>query len=82
MCKSAIGERFLKPGDSGSLVLLNDPSGLQGTVIGIGCGGNTSNGLSYMIPIDLVVKGIEEVTQGRVVNPVYGGVATGYQTLV
>ncbi|KAF2731001.1 hypothetical protein EJ04DRAFT_567189 [Polyplosphaeria fusca] len=63
---------FLQSGDSGSIVLLNEKAkGPQeippGTILGLAFASN--NLVSYMIPMELVVKSIDAVTGGRVVQP-------------
>ncbi|KAF2728736.1 hypothetical protein EJ04DRAFT_569254 [Polyplosphaeria fusca] len=63
---------FTQKGDSGSIVLLNKKAkGPQkippGTTLGIVFASNRL--VSYMIPIELVVKSIESVTGGKVVQP-------------
>ncbi|KAF2785417.1 hypothetical protein K505DRAFT_369488 [Melanomma pulvis-pyrius CBS 109.77] len=69
------GFKFLSPGDSGSLVLYNGkpPQGGQIAVVGLGFGDNFASCASYMMPIDLVMRNIEQVTGGRVTYPVYRG---------
>ncbi|KAF2243053.1 hypothetical protein BU26DRAFT_438077 [Trematosphaeria pertusa] len=65
---------FLEPGDSGSLVLLNQPSNVPGVaIVGLGFAGNDVTLASYMIPMDLVVQDIEEITGGKVIEPQYAG---------
>lgn len=75
---------FLEPGDSGSLVLLNQHTN-EGTkdsvldneksIIGLGFGQHPSFNLSYMTSMESVIKDIEEVTEKKVEQPSYAGVA-------
>ncbi|KAF2726929.1 hypothetical protein EJ04DRAFT_570842 [Polyplosphaeria fusca] len=63
---------FLRSGDSGSIVLLNEKAkGPQerppGTVLGVAFASNDL--VSYMIPMELVIESIDAVTGGRVVQP-------------
>ncbi|KAF2108556.1 hypothetical protein BDV96DRAFT_652807 [Lophiotrema nucula] len=67
--------RFLRPGDSGSLVLYDgnlDEDGVV-AVVGLSVGENDASRASYMTPIDLVIGHIEEVTGGTVTYPRKGG---------
>lgn len=66
---------FLKPGDSGSFVLLDEKTQNSPgvTVVGLALGGRDGTPLSYMMPIDIVVKDIEKVTNAEVVNLKYAG---------
>ncbi|KAF2109328.1 hypothetical protein BDV96DRAFT_605039 [Lophiotrema nucula] len=67
-------EPFLYPGDSGSLVLLDQASNIPGvSIVGLACSGNVYTLASYMIPMDVVVADIEEVTGGQVIEPEYKG---------
>ncbi|KAF2734268.1 hypothetical protein EJ04DRAFT_523820 [Polyplosphaeria fusca] len=63
---------FIKSGDSGSLVLLNEkakgPQGIPpGTVVGMVSASN--NLVSYMVPMEVIIKSIDAATGGRVVQP-------------
>ncbi|KAF2736918.1 hypothetical protein EJ04DRAFT_550919 [Polyplosphaeria fusca] len=63
---------FIQKGDSGSIVLLNKkakgPESIPpGTMLGIVFASNRL--VSYMIPMEIVVKSIESVTGGKVVQP-------------
>ncbi|KAF2726858.1 hypothetical protein EJ04DRAFT_597072 [Polyplosphaeria fusca] len=63
---------FIRSGDSGSIVLLNEKAkGPQkippGTVLGVAFASNDL--VSYMIPMELVIESIDAVTGGRVVQP-------------
>ncbi|KAJ4286490.1 hypothetical protein N0V90_013190 [Kalmusia sp. IMI 367209] len=64
--------QFLEPGDSGCLIELNEPS-YGPSIVGLGFAANDANLASYMEPFDLVVKDIEDVTGGKVVEPRYAG---------
>jgi hypothetical protein len=69
--------QFVKPGDSGSLILLDQSSNIHGvSIVGLGFAGNDCSCASYMLPMDLVVKDIEEVTGGKVIEPRYAGQAS------
>ncbi|PSN71736.1 hypothetical protein BS50DRAFT_629873 [Corynespora cassiicola Philippines] len=68
---------FLEPGDSGSAVLLKDRSKKQATIVGLGFAGNSRTRISYMQPMDLVVKDIEEITGCKVVYPRFVGEEPG-----
>jgi hypothetical protein len=68
--------RFIKPGDSGSFVLLDSLTDIPGvSIIGLGFAGNEACLASYMIPMDLVVEDIERVTGGKVIEPRNAGMA-------
>jgi len=67
---------FLSPGDSGSVVLLNQ-SEKKAIVVGLGFAANRVTMVSYMMPIDLVLKDIEKVTGCGVIEPVFGGECLG-----
>ncbi|PSN64905.1 hypothetical protein BS50DRAFT_635746 [Corynespora cassiicola Philippines] len=61
---------FLEPGDSGSFVLLDEPSNNNDvTVAGLAFAADNYVCASYMIPFDLIVEDIEEVTGGKVIEP-------------
>jgi hypothetical protein len=64
---------FLEPGDSGCFILLNQKSS-PGVIVGLGCGTNPSVHVSYMSPMDAVVRDIEETTGIEVQEPKYAGV--------
>ncbi|KAF2003189.1 hypothetical protein P154DRAFT_591218 [Amniculicola lignicola CBS 123094] len=66
------GKEFLESGDSGAFVIL-DPSirKQKPTVVGLGFSGNQATNISYMMPMDLVIKSIEEKTGCKVVEPTY-----------
>ncbi|KAF2792312.1 hypothetical protein K505DRAFT_418517 [Melanomma pulvis-pyrius CBS 109.77] len=88
---------FLRPGDSGSLILLDpqnlgtlDDEGKTGStstsaettaqvhkhealIAGLAFANNPSSLLSYMMPIDMVIKDIESATGCTVVEPKYSG---------
>jgi hypothetical protein len=81
-CNSALN--FMEEGDSGCFVLLDPdanktPEGSNGLkpapVVGLGFGYNKVTGSAYMMPMDLVVKDIKDVTGKRVTHPVNGGMA-------
>ncbi|PSN70762.1 hypothetical protein BS50DRAFT_584352 [Corynespora cassiicola Philippines] len=66
--------QFLEAGDSGSFVILNQSSNIEGlAIVGLGFSGNKSTLASYMMPFDLLVEDIEEVTGGRVIQPYFAG---------
>ncbi|KAH8730967.1 hypothetical protein GQ44DRAFT_823101 [Phaeosphaeriaceae sp. PMI808] len=66
--------KFMKPGDSGCLVLLDEASNIPGVpIVGLGFAANDNTHASYMMPMDLVVEDIERVTGGKVEEPSYGG---------
>jgi hypothetical protein len=65
-------ELFLKAGDSGSLILLNEQS-TPGVIVGLGFGSNRSTYASYMVPMDLVLDDIKESTGMEVLEPKYCG---------
>lgn len=66
------GKEFIRPGDSGSLVLLDEAPGAK--IVGLAFGANSANLASYMTPLSLVILDIERVTGAKVVQPKYGGV--------
>jgi hypothetical protein len=59
---------FIEPGDSGSIVLLNEVT-IEACAVGLGFASNQSNYVSYMVPCDLVVKNTEKVTKCKVTTP-------------
>jgi hypothetical protein len=65
--------KFLAPGDSGSLILLQAPTVVDGekkaTIVGLGFAANPYSLVSYMAPMDLVIKYIEYVTGCTVTVP-------------
>lgn len=62
--------QFIEPGDSGSVALLDQASNVSGvSAVGLCFAANAGSYASYMIPMDLVVKDIEEVTGAKVVEP-------------
>lgn len=65
-----VGDRgaMVELGDSGSLILLDEPSKVPGAVI-VGLAFANNSTYSYMIRMDLVVSDIEEVTKGKVIEP-------------
>lgn len=66
--------QFIQAGDSGSLILLDQSSNIPGvSIIGLGFAGNDNTSASYMLPMDLIVKDIEEVTGAKVIEPRYAG---------
>lgn len=67
--------KFMEPGDSGSLILLDRAKPTLAPIIGLGFSGNDVSGVSYMMPIDLILKDIEAVTGGKVIEPRYAGEA-------
>jgi uncharacterized protein YacL (UPF0231 family) len=64
---------FIESGDSGCLVLLNQKSN-PGVILGLGFANNPSLHTSYMLPMDLVVHDIKEITGMDVLEPKYAGV--------
>jgi len=62
------GREFMRAGDYGSCVLLNE-RGRRATVIGLLYASNEYSRVAYMIPFDLVVRDIELVTDQKVVKP-------------
>ena len=62
------GEDFMRAGDSGSCVLLNERK-RRATVVGLLYAFNEHTRVSYMIPFDLVVRDIELVTGQKVSKP-------------
>jgi len=70
-------ELFISPGDSGAFVFLNEPPNTKDikgfVIIGMVFASNTSNKATYMMPMDLIVDDIEEVTGGKVVEPHFAG---------
>jgi hypothetical protein len=60
---------FIEPGDSGSIVLLNEEYVANACAVGLGFASNQSNYVSYMVPWDLVVKHIEKATKCGVTTP-------------
>ncbi|PSN68764.1 hypothetical protein BS50DRAFT_632642 [Corynespora cassiicola Philippines] len=74
LCHSMISSdrskrRFLLPGDSGCLVLLNQDIEGAAVAVGLGFAENKATGAAYMIPMDIVFQDIESVCGGRVVEP-------------
>lgn len=68
--------KFLEPGDSGSFVLLSEqkcPNQFRGALVGLAFADSQSTNNCYMMPIDLVINHIEQVTKGKVIEPQYGG---------
>jgi hypothetical protein len=62
--------QFLEPGDSGSLILLDEDSSVpEVCIIGLGFAANETAFASYMIPIDRVMEDIETVTGAKVTEP-------------
>ncbi|KAF2734221.1 hypothetical protein EJ04DRAFT_251443 [Polyplosphaeria fusca] len=91
MVSSDKTDEFLKPGDSGSFILLSkkgedagedagedegedaEEDTEEGTILGVGFASNDSSLVSYMMPMDLVINSIEEVTGGKVMYPKFAG---------
>ncbi|KAI4615309.1 uncharacterized protein J4E87_009202 [Alternaria ethzedia] len=72
------GAPFISPGDSGSLILLNEErQDNQACIVGLAIGGNKTTNIGYMAPIDLILMDIEEKVQGKVVYPVSVGIKLG-----
>jgi hypothetical protein len=61
-------KEFIQPGDSGSVVLLNE-SGVQAAAVGLGFAANEATNMSYMTPMGLVIRDIESITGAKVVQP-------------
>ncbi|KAF2789475.1 hypothetical protein K505DRAFT_365593 [Melanomma pulvis-pyrius CBS 109.77] len=58
---------FMLSGDSGSLVLLDETEATP--IVGLCFASNPATKAAYMIPMEQVVKSINEVTGGKVVDP-------------
>lgn len=69
--------KFIKPGDSGSFVLLDQANAPTAPIVGLGFAGNDVTCASYLIPMDLVIKDIETLTDMKVIEPVYLSEADG-----
>ncbi|KAH8732077.1 hypothetical protein GQ44DRAFT_767116 [Phaeosphaeriaceae sp. PMI808] len=63
---------FLEPGDSGSLVFLNQATESP-EIVGLGFASNDSSMVSYMTPMHVVVKDIKQVTKQAVQLPCLAG---------
>ncbi|USP79246.1 hypothetical protein yc1106_06520 [Curvularia clavata] len=63
-------EDFMKGGDSGSCVLLNEASD-KPNFVGLLFASNPCTRASYMIPMDLVIRDIEHVTGQTVTQPTF-----------
>ncbi|KAH7562998.1 hypothetical protein J3E72DRAFT_186700 [Bipolaris maydis] len=59
---------FMQGGDSGSCVLLNEVNS-NATIVGLLFASNECSQVSYMMPIDLVIRDIEYVTRQKVTQP-------------
>ncbi|KAJ5051213.1 hypothetical protein J3E74DRAFT_469662 [Bipolaris maydis] len=59
---------FMRGGDSGSCVLLNEDNATA-TMVGLLFASNEFTRVSYMMPIDLVIRDIEYVTRQKVTQP-------------
>jgi len=73
---STTAEPFIGRGDSGAFVLLNeslDSTGKGLAIIGMGFAANDGNLASYMMPFDVLVEDIEDVTGGKVIEPRFAG---------
>ncbi|KAF2116014.1 hypothetical protein BDV96DRAFT_598798 [Lophiotrema nucula] len=73
------GRHFMASGDSGCFVLLDPPDETPrkvSPIVGLGFGHNGATGTAYMMPFDLVVNDIQDVTGQTVVLPKYDGEAT------
>ncbi|KAF1995045.1 hypothetical protein P154DRAFT_539047 [Amniculicola lignicola CBS 123094] len=71
-------QEFLKPGDSGAFILLNESfRENHGVIIGLGFAGNSASNVSYMIPMDLVIKSLVQETNCEIVQPSYIGEISG-----
>lgn len=57
-------------------MLLNE-KGLKATVVGLGFGGNRATGVSYICPMSLVIRDIENTTVKKVTGPVEAEQAEG-----
>ncbi|KAF2016835.1 hypothetical protein BU24DRAFT_477784 [Aaosphaeria arxii CBS 175.79] len=82
LCRSIVGNKrhtnlFLEPGDSGSLVLLNRRGKRNAQIVGLGFGRNYQ--ISYMQPMDLVLRAMEKKTGAKVTMPTFAGLATSSQ---
>jgi len=62
------GEEFMRAGDSGSCVLLNERN-RRATIVSLLYASNEHSRVAYMIPFDLVVRDIELVTGQKVSKP-------------
>lgn len=60
----------MQGGDSGSCVLLNEVN-TNATIVGVLFASNEFSQVSYMMPMDMVIRDIEYVTKQKVTQPTF-----------